>query len=874
VATNIPPSSSTFPLEPSSTSISASPSEAPDVERLAWAGYSPSSTYYDEVVDAQNNTRVAWQALGRIWNRSSDGELARRREQTQRLLHENGVAYNAFSDFDEEATRGDLDIFPLVISAAEWHTVSEGLQQRAKALNALLADLHGPQNLISRGLLPPEVLYANPSFWRSFHGMPVAGGIHLHFYAADLARAADGSWRVLADRTESPSGAGYALENRIVLSRVLPHVYHECHVQRLAGYFMTVREHLASLAPRPRDNPRVVLLSRGPRFPSYFEDAYLARYLGYTLVEGGDLTVRNDAVFLKTLAGLLPVDVIWRRVDDADCDPLELRRESALGVAGLLEACRAGNVAIVNMPGTGLVESLAVAAELPKLAPYLINEQLKLASVPTWWCRNSSDRETVLSNLDQLIIKPAFLPRSARAARNWADLTRSQRESLLRTEPLHYAARSAVERSTAPSYLTGEVQTGRVTVRAFLVAQQNGSYEVMPGALVRVSVGDNGHSGQAIVEGRKDAWVLSDRPVKLVSLLSPSNKRVELRRSGAELPSRVADNFYWLGRMAERAEGAARLWRAVLSRLADESDTKHLDELPILVHCLADQGQIEPGFVVEGLRDQLPSLEDSMPQTVFDEGQVGSLRFNVVQIHKVASIVRDRLSLDCWRLIHRVEREFRLPAKQRRGQVDVSDVLANLNQLIIDLTAFGGLVMENTTRHQGWRFLDLGRRLERATHTLSLIRNTVGLTTSDLSPVLEATLEVADSVMTYRSRYLNQLQVSPLLDLLLTDETNPRSVLFQVAAIVDHVSNLPRKRNTARRSMEERLALALQHYLQMADVHHLSKVDDQGNRTQLNHLLVQLTTQLPRLADVIAHKYLVHSSVPKQLVDFSWEGPR
>ncbi len=872
MVTPIPNSSPTLPLEPSSTSISSPPKANPEAERLAWEGYLPSQNYFDEVVDSQNKTRPAWQTLGSIWNRASDGELARRREQTLRLLHENGVAYNAFSDNDEGGARGDLDIFPLVISAAEWQTVSEGLQQRARALNALLADLHGPQTLISRGLLSPEVLYANPSFWRSFHGVPAAGGIHLHFYAADLARSADGSWRVLADRTESPSGAGYALENRIVLSRVLPHVYHECHVQRLANYFMTVRDHLASLAPRPRDNPRVVLLSRGPRFPSYFEDAYLARYLGYTLAEGGDLTVRNESVFLKTLAGLLPVDVIWRRIDDADCDPLELRRETVLGVAGLLEAIRAANVAVVNLPGTGLVESLAVAAELPKLAPHLIHEQLSLASVPTWWCRNPADRETVLSRLDQLIIKPAFLPRSARAAKNWAELSRTQREQMLRTEPLHYAARSPVDRSTAPSYLTGDVQTGRVTVRAFLVAQAGGNYEVMPGALVRVSVGDGSTTGQAVIEGRKDAWVLSDKPVKLVSLLSPSNKRVELRRSGAELPSRVADNFFWLGRMAERAEGAARLWRAVLSRLTDESDTRHLDELPVLVHCLADQGQIEPGFAVEGLRDQLPRLEDSMPETVFDEGQVGSLRFNVTQIHKVASIVRDRLSLDCWRLIHRVDHEFRLP--KRRGPADVSDVLAILNQLIIDLTAFGGLVMENTTRHQGWRFLDLGRRLERATHTLALVQNTVASTSSDIGAVLEASLEVADSVMTYRSRYLNHLQIAPLLDLLLTDETNPRSVLFQVSAIVDHVSNLPRKRNSAIRSMEERIALALQHYLQMADVYLLAKVDDKGGRGQLTQLLSQLSSQLPRLADVIAHKYLMHSSIPKQLVDFSWEAPR
>ncbi len=794
-------------------------------------------------------------------------ELSRRQEIAQRMLRENGVAYNAFGDPREITNAWELDALPLLISAAEWQHVCEGLEQRAKLLNLILADLYGSQDLLKRGLLPPEFLYVNPSFARALHGQRLPENRYLFLYAADLAHTAHGQWLVVGDRTEAPSGAGYALENRIVMSRMLPDVFHESQVERLAPYFISLRETLQNLAQQRRENPRIVLLSPGPSHPHYFEDAYLARYLGYTLVEGGDLAVRQNTVALKTLGGLLPVDVIFRRVHDLDCDPLELRGSSAYGVAGLVQAARSGNVLLANALGTGLVESPALLPFLPVLAEALLGEPLKLNSAKTWWCGLGEDHRYVLDHLDDLVIVPAF--NAVQREPIFGDqLSEKAREELLhaiRTRPAKFAARERIVRSTAPVWQNNGARSGRVFLRSYLVASGEG-YVAMQGGMTRATwPSDPEDPTSSPVEGRKDAWILSAGPVKEVSLLSAGTQPVVLRRSGAELPSRVADNLFWLGRHVERAEGAARLLRTILVRLTSESQLENLRELPVLLRCAADQGQIEPGFVVEGMSQQLPRIEKALPSCVFDERQAGSLRFTLSAMKHVASIVRDRISLDSWRIISRVDEDFRPP--RRGAMVDLSDLLVMLNQVILDLTAFSGLVMESMTRAQGWRFLDIGRRMERALHTMSLLLNSMVEARHDDSAVLEAILEVADSLMTYRSRYLSNLQQAAVLDLLMTDESNPRALAYQLAALHEHVENLPRDRSQPQRSPEQRIVMSLLHTVRMVDVETLSEMEQNGRRTHLERFLSRLAQQLPRLSDVIAHRYLIHTGPPQQLSD-------
>ncbi len=370
--------------------------------------YHPLPGVYDELFSAPGMLRPQWQKFMPALEELGPEEIERRWESAKRLIYENGIAYNVESGPEALYRPWELDPAPLLMTPGEWQSLAVGLAQRARLLNMLLVDLYGPQRLLQQGLVPPDLVFAHGGFLRSCHGLHVPKDVMLHLYAAHLARGPDGAWAVLADRTQAPSGAGFALENRIIISRMLPNIFHDCQVQRLASFFMSLRETLHDLAHQHRENPRIVLLSHGPQSSTYFEDAYLARYLGYTLVTGGDLAVRDNRVFLKTLGGLLPVDVILRRLYDEDCDPLELRGDSTLGVAGLVQAVRMGNVVLANALGSGLVEAPAWMALLPDLCQSLLGEPLKLASVPAWWCGKPDHLRYVLDNLPRLVIKPAF----------------------------------------------------------------------------------------------------------------------------------------------------------------------------------------------------------------------------------------------------------------------------------------------------------------------------------------------------------------------------------------------------------------------------------------------------------------------------------
>jgi uncharacterized circularly permuted ATP-grasp superfamily protein/uncharacterized alpha-E superfamily protein len=828
-------------------------------------GYAPLPGAFDEMFSAPGLLRPAWRTFADALTTFGADEFARRREQSVRLVHENGLMYNAVGEPGQGARPWDLDVFPVLIAADEWRRISTGLVQRARLLNRVLADLYGPQRLLTEGLLPADLLFAHPTFHRELHGQRPARDVFLHFYAADLARSPDGRWWVVADRTDAPLGAGYALENRIVVSRMLSSVIRRSRVERMAPFFIALRETLRELAPKQTTNPRIVLLSQGPQSPHYFEDAYLARYLGYTLVESGDLAVRDDHVLLKTLGGLLPVDVIFRRLSDAHADPLELRGDPAVGVPGLLESVRSGNVAVANALGSSLVEPAVFMGYLPDLCRALLNENLCMPSIGTWWCGDAAGREHVKQRLHEITLSTAF--RRGRLSTNPSASPSSDfvSEARFAEHPERYVAQERFGRSCVPVSTDAGFEPAYMALRVYLVASGN-SYVTLPGGLVRVSR-DPAQLDRSVLggEGSKDAWVLAEGPVREVTLLTPPGHAIELRRSGNELPSRVADNLFWLGRQIERADGSARLLRTILGRLTSEHDIASLPELNPLLRCLAALGQLEPGFVIEEIRQQLPAIERALPAAVFDATQSASLASIVAAVHRLGSLVRDRISVDSWRIIHRVHEEFQLLSS--RSSVGLSDILMLANRMIIDLAAFGGLVDESMTRTQGWRFLDIGRRLERALHTVTLAQNILVDIAAHDAPVLEAFLEVADSVMTYRSRYLATLQPAPVLDLVLTDDSNPRSVAFQLVTLADHVENLPRDRTQPLRSPEQRIVLSLLTAVRMAEAETLRKLPRRGERTKLDRLLGRLTDQLPRLSDLIAHKYLVHAGTPRQLAE-------
>ena len=852
-----------------------SPSIPGEVHGRVLDGYAGFDHIYDETFGPDGRLRPHWQTFADGLDEIGVEEFTHRWQEAQQLIRENGVTYNVYGDPRGMDRPWQLDPIPLVISPSESEHLQRGLVQRARLLEAILADIYGPQRLLAQGLLPAELVYANPCFLRPCHGIRVPGNRYLHLVAFDLGRDPEGRVRVLGDRTQGPSGAGYALENRIVLARMMPEIFRSCNVQRLALFFRTFRDTLRSLAPHNRDTPRAVLLTPGPFNETYFEHAYLARYLGFTLAEGGDLTVRDQRLYLKLLDGLQPVDVVWRRLDDDYCDPLELRGDSFLGVPGLAQVVRAGNVVVANALGSGLAESPALLPYLPALCKHLFGEELLIASASAFWCGDPLALEHVLAHLPRMVIKAAFS--SLRLDPIFADkLSRTQQQELIvriRARPWAFVGQEYLGLSTTPVLSEQGVVPRHVGVRVYLTANED-SFMLMPGGLTRVT-----SSAETMIVslqkggGSKDTWVLSETPVSEFTLLRPAGQTIELSRAGNDLPSRAADNLFWLGRYVQRTEDLVRLLRGILVRLTEKSGLADVPELPTLLTAVTHLTQTMPGFVGIGAAERLADPEGELFSLIYQRERVGSLSYNYRCIQRAAASVRDRISMDMWRILSSLPPEDPFDAA---NLPTLSDALDLLNQRVLILAGFGGIAMESMTRGHGWRFLDMGRKIERVTHTISLLHCTLtpgefpagkgeGAPATWESNLLDALLEIADSSMTYRRRYLSGVQAATVLDLLIADESNPRSLVYQLLALREVIDSLPHDPNQAVRSPEQRMIVSLVTMVQLADIQALAHVDDQGRRPLLEEFLAGLHQDVPLLADAISHHYLSHLQTSRQL---------
>jgi uncharacterized circularly permuted ATP-grasp superfamily protein/uncharacterized alpha-E superfamily protein len=816
-------------------------------------GYQPADTVYDEILSGPDSLRPQFEPFVRSIEAIGRHELASRWENAKRTLRDNGVTYNVYGDPQGTDRPWELDMMPLIISAAEWSFLERALIQRTRLLNLVLGDIYGPQRLLRSGLLPPTVVLGNPNFLRPCHGIDVPHQVYLHLHAVDLARSPDGRWWALADRTQAPSGMGYALENRIVLSRGLPEAFRDCRVERLASFFRSFRDTLAALAPAGRSHPNVVLLTPGPYNETYFEHAYLARYLGFMLVEGGDLTVRDCRVFIKTLDGLEPVDVVFRRLDDTFCDPLELRGDSALGVPGLVEAARTGNVTVANALGTGVIETAAVLPFLPGLSRHLLNEELMLPSVATWWCGQPGELNHVLGHVDEIVAKRAISPtdREPVFGRKLTDREKATLVEEMRARPEDFVGQEQVALSTAPVWLGNKLEPRPVVLRTY-VAAAGDSFMVMPGGLTRVaSARDVSVVSMQRGGGSKDTWVLSEGPVSPVTLLT-SGFGVSLQeRRAADLPSRVADNLFWLGRQAERAEHAMRLLRSTVVRLTHEDVVDETSELVAVLQVLVGL-ELLPARMA-AIPMPLRDLEQEMFTFLFKQNAQTGLRKTLSELRRLASMVRDRLSVDTSRILNQLQQDFRL----RHGRIQLDDVLAHMNRMITDLAAFSGMEMENMTRGHGWRFLDVGRRLERAINLTGLLRQAVAVRPSETA-VLEPLLEIADSSMTYRRRYFARPQLPLVLDLLVADHSNARALAFQVDALAAHVQHLPRDPRAPSPTREEQLIAHTAVELREADLDALSERGPDDQFTALDELLGGIREQLMALSEAITFFYFTH----------------
>src|SRR5215468_6645631 len=801
---------------------------------LILGGYKPRPGNFDEMMDREGRVREHWRPFLTMLAALGPEEINRRFAAADRHLRESGIFYRVYEDQTGVVRPWPFSHVPLLIAPAEWRALKAGLTQRAELLERILKDIYGPAELVRERRLPAAVVAGNPEFLRPMVGVSPVGGAHLRFYAVDVGRSPDGRWWVLGDRTQAPSGAGYALENRIVLSNAMPDAYRELRVERLAPFFQAFQAELSSL--NRQDDSRVCLLTPGPLNETYFEHAYLARYLGFLLVEGEDLTVRDDGVFIRTVSGLRRAEVLVRRLDADFADPLELNARSRLGVPGLVQAVRDGTVVIANALGSGVVEARALLGFLPALAPAVLGAELALPNVATWWLGQEHARDEIVDRLDDMVIASAFLGElpghPERRGVLGAMLEPDERTRILEQiahRGIDFVAKEAVTLSTTPVWRNGWLEPRPFTLRLFLARTSDG-WRVMPGGFVRVA-DDIDARAVSLQRGGStgDAWVLSEKPVAGTTLL-PGPDRISITRGTGPLPRRAAANLLWVARYGERAQATLRLVRALVNRVSDsdEATTRVLAQICLLLRTW--------DAVPSDLPHARPVLVAAAALQSHDLD--GALPYLIGAAQSAASVIRDRFSPDAWRALTYLFELINAPIDHLPTE---SAIFERTNGALRIIASFSGLAQENMSQLAGWRFLELGRRIERAIATCRFVRQ---FAFSKLDGALDVLLELADSQITYRLRYVMVPAAAPVIDLVVLDPNNPRSLAYQLARIEAHLAALPQRNDDGRLSPPEQIATALATQIRTA------------NAAALDAPTVLAAEEaLMKLADLIASTY-------------------
>ncbi len=826
---------------------------------------------WDEMVGFHGRVRRGWRELSAFAEHLGPDGLAAAAAEATRLLTEDGVTYLPLGA-EEEQTWG-LDPLPVFIDEVEWSVLEPGLIQRAELLDRLLADLYGPRESIRAGLLPTEIVHAHPGFLRAWDGI-TAPKRQLFLASADLGRSREGAWCVVADRVQAPSGAGYAMANRRVVSRVLPGLHRESEIHRLGPFFHAMRVGLEQVAPPTAEAPRAVLLTPGTHSETAFEQAYLSVLLGYPLVRGSDLRVAEGRVWRQTLGRREQVDVILRRVDSWYCDPLDLRPDSELGVPGLVEVARSGNVTVVNALGSGVVENPALLPFLPGLCQLLLDEPLRMKSVPTYWCGDSDGLSQVLPRLNELVIKP--LARGvARSHRNGWELSAAELDDLrarIRTEPYAWVGQEPLACSTAPSVVADDLRPQMLTLRTFAVASGT-TFQVMTGGLGQVRQPDlspgahNGLMARQEAPTSKDVWIRNTRGAPAITPWVREATPSQLVPV-ADSP-RVLEDMFWLGRYAERAEDTARLMRAVGDRWADfhqSPEQAGAEALAVLLRTLTEVTATAPGFLDIESETWFAGRGDELVSLLLDADRPGTLAYAVRRLTDVSGDVREQLSTDTWLVLGGLERELQKLAgrsgNRRRVPTGTPDALA---RVLEGMLALSGLMSESLVRDVGWRFCEIGRRVERALHVTSLLSSALGRQrgADTDSLVLESVLIAAESIITYRRRYTTRAGSHTVLDLLLADRENPRAIAFQLDRIGESLERIPAD---VERIADVRATLTgLRDRVRIADTVALGAPGPDGDRGALREFLSGLEAGLSGIAVDLERVFFVQPTPQRPL---------
>jgi uncharacterized circularly permuted ATP-grasp superfamily protein/uncharacterized alpha-E superfamily protein len=758
---------------------------------------------------------LAGDALAPAWRSFLDAigpggwaDLAPARARIDRRVEDDGVTYNVHADGTGAARPWPLEPLPFLLPSNEWARIEAGVSQRARLLDRAMADVYGARTLLDEGLLPASLVLAHPQYLRALHGARPPAGTHLHVVAFDLARGADGAWAIVGQRTQAPSGLGYLLENRIIVSRQFPDAFRALRVQRIGAAFRTLARGLARASPAG-EGARLVLLTPGPRNETYFEHAFLARYLGIALVEGVDLTVRGERVWLKTLHGLEPVDVILRRVDDEWLDPLELRPDSALGVPGLVGAIRAGHVVVANAPGAGFLESPGLAAFWPAIARRLLGEDLVLPASTAWWCGEGAAWQAQRDALASFVVVPTFpsgAPGSSFDPVVADDLAPDALAALrarIDAAPAASTLQARVRPSESPVWRDGALEPRAALVRVFAIADGAGGWQVLPGGLTRVAMRRDAtqdaflsmQHGSASV----DTWVLTDGPVDATALLPLPLSVGDLRATRRTVTSRAAESLFWLGRYSERAENGVRLARATLEALpaASAPVRRALDDLAVR------HGLVPPG--ASGADASTRAFERALVHGLQDAGGASatSIAFDLASLRACAQSLRERLSPEHWRLIDELAARFgpdvRAVASPRvnggtagegASTEPTAAVIEVLARTAMQLTALTGAQLDHMTRDDGWRLLSVGRQIERLDFLADVLATGFEQGLVDRDDGFGLLLGLFDSTITYRAHHQARREVLPLVQLLVHDRENPRAIAWVAATLRQRIEGL------------------------------------------------------------------------------------
>jgi uncharacterized circularly permuted ATP-grasp superfamily protein/uncharacterized alpha-E superfamily protein len=862
---------------PTSVQTSFLPDDAPEAAALARAAAqrgTPGS--FDELHGAIAEEAAAGAELAPAWRQffdaaGADGwvDLAQTRARIERRVQDDGVTYNVYAEGTAAANAWPLEPLPFLIDAADWSAIEQGVKQRARLLDAVLADVYGSRSLLDEGLLPASLVLAHPQYLRAMHGCRPSGGVHLHVAAFDLARGPGGDWRVVSQRTQAPSGLGYLLQNRLIISQQFPAAFRDLHVQRVAAGFLGLLQGLQRLSPEG-DSARVVLLTPGPHNETYFEHAFLSRYLGITLVEGGDLTVRGERLFLKTLHGLEPVHVLLRRVDDEYLDPLELRGDSALGVPGLLGVVRAGQVVLANAPGAGFLESPGLAAFWPAIARRLLDEELLLPSTTSWWCGEDSVWQAQRERLADFVVAPTFPSSDTTegfAPHGVAELPPAARDDLLAAidaRPAAYTLQARLRPSEIPVWNEGALEPRAALVRVYAMTDGRGGWHVMPGALTRVATRRDAaqdawlsmqHGSVSV-----DTWVLTEGQVDATTLLPKPLSAADLTRTRRTVTSRAAENLYWLGRYTERADNSVRLARITLESLNNAN--------PVMLDALGRLA-LRNGLIGGGVPSPAQSarvFERSLVHTMADPSAT-SIAFNLRALRSCAQALRERLSVEHWKLIDAVGRNF----EERLGAVlepratgvagggsphaieSVDDVLVVLQRAATHLAAITGAQSDRMTRDDGWRLLSVGRQTERLDFLTQSLMLGLQLDLPSRDDGFALLLALFDSTITYRAQFQARRELPPLLHLLVLELDNPRSLAGVARTLHDRVERLARHdQGWVQRVLDE---LPAPDQWALED---LLAVDEDGQRTVLLSSLKQLSERTQALSAEVGRRLFSH----------------